>query len=59
MIQEQPQKYPDWHILSGRPYTPADKTDVTKTWRRFGFAPKDQEHDEWLNHMRQVAHEGS
>jgi hypothetical protein len=26
-------------LLRGHPYTQAEKTDITETWRRFGWRP--------------------
>ena len=33
---------PDKGLLQGHPYTPAAKTDVTETWRKFGWLPNDK-----------------
>ena len=30
---------PSKTLLGGFPYTPASKTDVRETWRRFGWSP--------------------
>lgn len=30
-------------LLEGCAYTPATKTDVTETWRRFGWRPKNDD----------------
>ena len=30
---------PSYGLLDGREWTPSSQTDVTKTWRRFGWRP--------------------
>lgn len=46
---------PATSILSPRfNYVPAARTDIRETFRR----AEQQQHDEWLNNMRQLAREG-
>lgn len=35
-------KHPTKSLMQGFEYVPAAKTDVTKTWRRFGWLPKEE-----------------
>ncbi len=30
---------PRLRLLDGRPWTPSDCTDITQTWKRFGWKP--------------------
>lgn len=37
---------PSQPLLAGRPYTPANRTDVRQTWLRYGWQPPSREMQE-------------
>lgn len=37
---------PSQPLMAGRPYTPANRTDVRQTWLRFGWQPPNRKHQE-------------